>query len=84
MKASMQVAASTVPSNEALPAMPKRKTPWQQSSPAISEDQLDFEIFAADPVRLTIQPHQLLQFTLPIYSSQRKHIPRERAGRVRR
>jgi len=51
MKASMQAAVSSVLSNEALPPVPKRKTLWQQSSPAISDDQLEFEIFAADPVR---------------------------------
>jgi hypothetical protein len=64
MKTSMEVVVSSVHSNEALPASTKRKTPWQQSSPAISEDQLDFEIFAADPVRPQSNPsHCASSFT---------------------
>ena len=74
----------TVPSNEALPAIPKRKTPWQQSSPAISEDQLDFEISAADPVRPQFNPTNCASsLPLPPCSLQQKHIPRGRAGHVR-
>ena len=53
LKISTQTAAFTVLPNN---AMPKRKITWWQSSPAISEDQLDFEIYAADHVRLQLNP----------------------------
>ena len=82
MKALTQAALFTVPSKDALPAMPKRKSCWQQSPPAISEDQLDVDIFAADPVRPQFNPINCASSVpLPPWSL---HIPRGQVGRVRR
>ena len=84
MKVLTQAAVFAVLSNDALPAIPKRKSPWQQSSPTISEDQLDFKIFAVDPVRPEFNPTNCAS-SIPLPPcSLPPYIPRGRAGHVRR